>query len=185
MARRETLPAGRVSSAGDKHQCYMFLCRLSTGAGHPGSKSGTCFRSNRSCRHAKVGKWDLVVGSVWVWLVPPFPSGFRPRIRARVTLPIAGMTNSVAGTIHPGSESGTCFRTNRPCRQPPAHQGMKMRPGRWKCLVPPLHLPWIPAFAGMTNGGVRWRTRKPLKRIFVPTTRTGLVPLSLNSYLQS
>ncbi len=24
----------------------------------------------------------------------------------------AGMTNSVAGTIHPGSESGTCFRTN-------------------------------------------------------------------------
>ena len=22
------------------------------------------------------------------------------------------MTNSVAGTIHPGSESGTCFRTN-------------------------------------------------------------------------
>ena len=25
----------------------------------------------------------------------------------------AGMTNSVAGTVHPGSESGTCFRTNR------------------------------------------------------------------------
>ena len=24
----------------------------------------------------------------------------------------AGMTNSVAGTIHPGSESGTCFHTN-------------------------------------------------------------------------
>ena len=34
------------------------------------------------------------------------------------TLPLwipafAGMTNSVAGTIHPGAESGTCFRTNR------------------------------------------------------------------------
>ena len=27
---------------------------------------------------------------------------------------------------HPGSESGTCFRTNRPCRLPPAHQGMKI-----------------------------------------------------------
>ena len=24
---------------------------------------------------------------------------------------------------------------------------------------------WIPAFAGMTNGGVRWRTRKPFERI--------------------
>ena len=24
----------------------------------------------------------------------------------------AGMTNSVAGTIHPGSESGICFLTN-------------------------------------------------------------------------
>ena len=45
-----------------------------------------------------------------VWLVPPFPSGFRPRIRVRGMLSIAGMTNSVAGTIHPGSESGTCFR---------------------------------------------------------------------------
>ena len=35
----------------------------------------------------------------------------------------------------------------------PAHQGMKMRLGRWKCLgvvgaTPPL---WIPAFARMTN----------------------------------
>ena len=40
---------------------------------------------------------------------------------------------------------------------------------------------WIPAFAGMTNGGVRWRTRKPFKRIpdwspgraFVPVTDAG------------
>ena len=38
----------------------------------------------------------------------------------------AEMTNSVAGTIHPGSESGTCFRTNRSCRRVPAHQGMKI-----------------------------------------------------------
>ena len=28
---------------------------------------------------------------------------------------------------HPGSESGTCFRTNRSCRLPPAHQGMNSR----------------------------------------------------------
>ena len=39
-------------------------------------------------------------------LVPRFPSGFRPRIGVRGMLPIAGMTNSVAGTIH--------FPTNRP-----------------------------------------------------------------------
>ncbi len=37
------------------------------------------------------------------------------------------MTNSVAGAIHPGSESGTCFRTNRSCRLVPAHQGTKTR----------------------------------------------------------
>ena len=30
------------------------------------------------------------------------------------------------GAIYPGSESGTCFRTNRSCRLPPAHQGMKI-----------------------------------------------------------
>ena len=28
---------------------------------------------------------------------------------------------------HPGSESGTCFRTDRSCRLAPAHQGMKSR----------------------------------------------------------
>ena len=48
---------------------------------------------------------------------------------------------------------GIYSRTNRPCRLVPAHQGMKMRPGRWKCLgVVGATLPlWIPAFAGMTN----------------------------------
>ena len=29
--------------------------------------------------------------------------------------------------IYPGWESGTCFRTNRPCRRAPARQGMKSR----------------------------------------------------------
>ena len=32
---------------------------------------------------------------------------------------------------------------------------------------------WIPAFAGMTNGGVRWRTRQPFKRIFVTIAHAG------------
>ena len=54
---------------------------------------------------------------------------------------------------HPGSESGTCFHSNRSCRLVPAHQGMKMRPGRWTCLgVVGATLPlWIPASARMTN----------------------------------
>ena len=30
------------------------------------------------------------------------------------------------GATYPGSESGTCFRTNRSCRLVPAHQGMKI-----------------------------------------------------------
>ena len=35
-----------------------------------------------------------------------------------------------AGTIHPGSESGTCFRSNCSCRLVPAHRGVKMGSGR-------------------------------------------------------
>ena len=30
----------------------------------------------------------------------------------------------------PGLRSGTCFRTNRPCRLAPAHQGMKIAGAR-------------------------------------------------------
>ena len=81
-------------------------------------------------------------------LIPPSATGlqvgtFRP-LRAGI---------EVDWRAYPGSESGTCFRTNRSCRLVPAHRGMKMRPGRWRSLgvmgaTPPL---WIPAFAGMTN----------------------------------
>ena len=81
----------------------------------PVSGYGACFRANRSSRLA------------------PAHQGMKMRPGSRkclgvvgATLPLwipafAGMTNSVAGTIHPGSESGTCFRTNRPCRLVPAH----------------------------------------------------------------
>ena len=74
-----------------------------------------CSRTNRPCRLVPAHQGMKMRPSRWkclgVWLVPPFPSGFRPRIGVRGMLSIAGMTNSVAGTIHPGSESGTCFRT--------------------------------------------------------------------------
>ena len=65
--------------------------------------------------------------------MPPMPSldsGLRRNDECEGIPSDAGMTRPtvVTETIHPGSESGTCFRTNRPCRLVPAHQGMKMRP---------------------------------------------------------
>ena len=94
-------------------------------------------------------KWLGVVGATLPLWIPAF----------------AGMTNSVAGTIHPGSEFGTFFRTNRSCRRAPAHHGMKtealigggirvafvprLRPLEWHlCRV---SAPWIPASAGKTR----------------------------------
>ena len=108
---------------------------------HPGSESGTCFRTNRSCRLAPAQQGMTmrpasrkclgVVGATLPLWIPAF----------------AGMTNSAAGTIH--------VRTNRSCRLAPGQQGMTMRPASRKCLgVVGATLPlWIPVFAGMTNGG--------------------------------
>ena len=61
-----------------------------------------------------------------VWRSCPSPSGFQPRIVVRGVLLIAGMTRWAAGA-YPGSESGTCFHSNRSCRLAPAHQGVKTR----------------------------------------------------------
>ena len=64
----------------------------------------------------------------------PFPSrigfpayGRRPRGAKANTLWIDGSIRCSGAGVHPGSESGTCFRTNRSCRLVPAHQGMKSR----------------------------------------------------------
>ena len=66
------------------------------------------------------------------------------------TLPLwipasARMTNLVAGDNY--------FRTNRPCRQPPAHHGMKtvalIGGVRARVICHP-HRLWIPAFAGVS-----------------------------------
>ena len=76
---------------------------------------------------------------------------------------------------HPGSESVTCFRTNRPCRLVPAHQGMRMCPGRWRCLgVVGAALPlWIPAFARMT----RWGGGRPARVCRAPPRASRESPL--------
>ena len=82
----------------------------------------------------------------------------------------------VTGTIHPGSESGTCFRTNRSCRLPPAHQGMKSgscglvqrigtavsatpHPDPSGGQAPALHFLNPPSTIGLQSGTFRpWRT---------------------------
>ena len=74
---------------------------------HPVSGYGTCFRTNRSSRLAPAHQGMTmrpgsrkclgVVGATLPLWIPAF----------------AGMTNSVAGTIH--------FRSNRLCRLVPAH----------------------------------------------------------------
>ncbi len=51
---------------------------------------------------------------------------------------------------HPGSESGTCFRANRSCRLPPAHQGMKhLRGGWWRRLGAVCATPATPLDSGL------------------------------------
>ena len=107
---------------------------------------GNLFHSNRSCRLApahqgmnsrscglvrRIGTMDSATSRpdpcggqapALHFLIPPAAIGvqfgtFR-RWRAGI---------EVDWRAHPGSESGTCFRTNRSCRLPPAHQGMKSR----------------------------------------------------------
>ena len=72
------------------YQSLMSAAAGTPAAGTPRYESGGRWYS---------GIWDLVVGSVWVWLVPPFPSGFRPRIGVRGMLSIAGMTVREIGGI--------------------------------------------------------------------------------------
>ena len=60
------------------------------------------------------------------------------------------------GAIYPGSESGTCFRTNRSCRLPPAHQVMKIEVlTGGGCHLQPIPTPGFPAFAGNDELGGR------------------------------
>ena len=62
----------------------------------------------------------LVVGSVWVWLVPPLRSGFPLSRECRRGLPGIDRVSGARRVV------GTCFRTNRSRRLVPAHQSMKI-----------------------------------------------------------
>ena len=130
------------SSGDDSERQFRDVRRrwIPPGAGTPGFENET---------------WSLeVFGCDWCH-PSPLDFGFRRNDECEGIPSDAGMTRPtvVTETIHPGSEPGTCFRTNRPCRLVPAHQGMKMRPGRWRCSdVVGATLPlWIPASARMTN----------------------------------
>ncbi len=113
---------------------------------HPGSESGTCFHSNRSCRlppahqSMKTRSCDLVqrIGTADSATPHPDPCGGQALAlhflipASTIGLQFGRFRRWRAGIevdwrAHPGSESGTCFRTNRSCRRAPAHQGMKSR----------------------------------------------------------
>ena len=132
---------------------------------HPGSESGTRFRSNRSCRLVpahegmKSRSCGLVQRIAAADSATPHadPSGGQaPRLAKSSTalhflippstigLQIGTFRPWRAGIevdwrAHPGSESGTCFRSNRSCRLAPAHEGMKM--GVWLLELFAGHLP--------------------------------------------
>ena len=152
---------------------------------YPGSESGTCFRSNRSCllspahQGMKSRSCGLVqrIGAADSATPHPDPCGGQaPRL--------AKSSTALHFLIPPwtiGLQIGTFrrwragievdwrahFRSNRSCRLPPAHQGMKWGSGCWNCLqvichpLPPL---WIPAFAGMTIVGRGFPGRARLPR---------------------
>ena len=182
---------------------------LVAGAGiHPGSESGTCFRTNRSCRLVpahqgmKSRSCGLVprIGTVDSATPHPDPSGGQaPALHFLIPPSTIGLQFGtfrrwragieVDWRAHPGSESGTCFRTNRSCRLVPAHQGMKIGCiGWWESSsviatthTSPLDSRPVSEYgaslrsgmtnwgAGMTrsrNGGVQRRARKRRRRGF-------------------
>ncbi len=110
---------------------------------YPGSESGTCFHSNRTCRLSPAHQ-GMKIGCIGWWesssvIATTHTSPLDSRFRGNDDLggrndecegipTDAGMTRPtvVTANIHPGSESGTCFHSNRSYRLAPAHQGMKM-----------------------------------------------------------
>ena len=151
----------------------------------------------------KTRSCDLVwrVGTVDSATPHPDPSGGQAPALQFGTLRPGRAGIEVDWGAHPGSESGTCFRTNRLCWLAPAHQGMKIGCIGWweisRCHCHNPHLPWIPAPYRGTGQALRGDdecegipTDAGMTR---PTVVTGTIhyrtndthkigPLSLNSY---
>ncbi len=162
---RWILPRPTPTPAGDKPPRYIFSFRHRPSAiglqfgkfrrwragievdwrAHPGSESGTCFHSNRSCRLApahqgmKSGSCGLVQRIGTADSATPHPDssgGQAPALHFLIPPSAIGLRFGtfrpwragieVDWRAHPGSESGTCFRANRSCRLAPAHQGVKI-----------------------------------------------------------
>ena len=116
------------------------------GATGPAGVTGTiCFSTNRSCRLVpayqgmKSGSCGLVhrIGTVDFAEPHPDPCGGQaPALHFLIPPAAIGLQFGtfrpwragieVDWRAHPGSESGTCFRTNRSCRLAAAHQGVKI-----------------------------------------------------------
>ena len=124
-------------------------------------------------------RW-LMEGSGVVCATHPAPSwGQAPALH--FSLPSAGNEPQLEEVSWPAipnpSGYGTCFRTNRPSRLLPAHQGMKMGVlVAWKrsgCHCPPTPLldSRSDELRGRNDENAEWRgstARKPRRRIFVP-----------------
>ena len=132
-------PAG-LAMAGDEPQRHISLFRLLTGAGQ--------FRPNRSCRLVpahqgmKSRSCGLVQRISTAGSATPRPDpcgGQAPALHFLIPPSAIGLqfgtfrrwraVIKVDWRAHPGSESGTCFRTNRSCWLAPAHQGVKKGSG--------------------------------------------------------
>ena len=101
--------------------------------GYPGSWSGTCFRSNRSCRLVpahqgmKMGARRLEAFGCH-WGRPSTSPGFPPPYRGTGHAFDRG-NDEWKGSLAHSKAVKAHFRTNRSCRLAPAHQGMKS----WSC----------------------------------------------------
>ena len=179
--------------------------------GYPGSWSGTCFRTNRSCRLVpahqgmKRRSCGLVqrIGAADSATPHPDPSGGQaPALHSPLPTPLdSGLrgNDEWKGSLAHSKAVKAHFRTNRSCRLAPAHQGMKS----WSCgLVRRIGTPDSATPPIRPSGGQAPALHSPLPtpldsrlrgndgacpafreaRICVPMTLTRLVPLSLNSY---
>ena len=109
----------RNDETGRSNGCHLFS--------YEGMKSRSCGLVQRICTADSATPHPDPCGGqapALHFLIPPSTIGLQFGTFRRRR---AGMEGD--WRAHPGSESGTCFRTDRSCRLAPAHQGMK--PAWW------------------------------------------------------